>query len=182
MRVQGGPQKPVDGALSFYPRETEVREVRGLCKDTQLVSGHAGPRTEKPCLLVRCSFHHTMHLLTFTASALSESVNQGQAILPKQKSNYITLCFHTCYFFCLQYSASSRFSVWPTPALFPFPARRALCCEVFLALYGQAVHQPSTLLGLCLPLPPACEALASSSSWGLSTSHSEGHLNVWGGR
>ena len=130
-----------------------------------------------------------MHLFTFTASALSESVNQGQVILPEQKSNYIALCFHTCYSLCLEYSASSRFSVWQVPAPSPFPARRALCCEDLLALLGGAGCWPSTCMQCSGPAfavtraasLPDCEALALSS-YDLSNEHSEWRLSVWRGR
>lgn len=135
-------------------------------------------------------FPPTAHLLTFTASALSESVNQGQVILPKQKSNYIALCFHTCYSLCLEYSASSRFSVWQVPAPSPFSARRALGCEDLLALLGGA--------GCWLSTCPQCSgpafAVARAARWltvrlwlsPLMTSptseRTEWHLSVWGGR
>lgn len=112
-------------------------------------------------------FQHTTHLLTFSASALSESVNQGQVILPKQKSNYIAWCFHTCYFLCLEYSASSCFSVWQIPALSPFPARRTLCpslpCRVELVTgppraRGVLVLQqnPQICSDYACPRPPPC--------------------------
>lgn len=134
-------------------------------------------------------FPPTAHLLTFTASALSESVNQGQVILPKQKSNYIALCFHTCYSLCLEYSASSRFSVWQVPAPSPFSARRALDCEDLLALLGGAGCWLSTCpqcSGPAFAVTQAasladCEALALSS-YDLSNERTEWHLSVWGGR
>lgn len=108
MCVQGGAQKPVDRALSFYPRGTDVREVRGLCKDTQLVSGQAGPRTEKPCLLVRCSFRHTMLLLTFTASLSLNLLTRAKQVFPNRN-----LIISRCAFI---HAISSAWNTLPPPA------------------------------------------------------------------
>lgn len=131
--------------FQFSHKELRSERLRGWCKDTQLMSGQGPSWSQNPEALTAgmVLFQPARHLLPSTASALSESVHQGQAILPKQKSNYIALCFHTCYFLCLEYSASSCCSVWQIPAWSSFPAQRAFCCEDLLALPGRAGRWPS---------------------------------------
>lgn len=122
--------------------DSESERLRGLPRTLSSSAAERVLQSRSPncwCSAPSSTRRTCSHLLL----QLSESGNQSQVILPKQKSNYIAWCFHTSYFLCLEYSASSCFSVWQIPALSPFPARRALCCEGLLALPSGAGHWPS---------------------------------------